>query len=878
MRGSRPARRRGCRRLILLALGLVLALGAAAPAALAAGPPRWVRLTPASSPPVGFDDPMAYDAATGQFVLLDGSTNSTWTWDGSTWTRVATTAIPSGVSEAQMAYDASTKQLILFATSGTTWNWTGSNWVRLTPATSPPPTRQDSLAYDGATSQLVLFGGQKSVGGSTTISGDTWTWNGVTWTQQHPAASPSARLGAGMAYDPASSQMLLFGGSSGQSALADTWNWTGTTWAKLNPTASPTASSFSAMAYDSATQQFLLQGGGTITGPLAELWAWNGSTWVKQTPATAITPARYGRAMAYDTATSQLVLFGGATNATTSIGDTWVWTPLAVQTASLAAAAVGVPYSATLQAISGTAPYTWSVSAGALPAGLTLSAGGVISGTPTTAATASFTVTALDATTPTATQATRAFTLTVNTSPRTAVWVGNGANSDVNAFSPTATGNATPIATLSGALTGLNGVAALTFDPVGELWAVSANNDALDRFAPGATGNVAPTRVVSGQATGLVTPSGIALDSTGRLYVTEEAAQTIAIFPAGATGNTAPVATIAGPSTALSQPTGIVISGGKIWVTNQANDTLTAYPMTASGNAAPSATISGPSTQLNHPAGLGLDGAGNLLVANFFGASVLKFPLAGPFGNVAPKAVIGGAGAQLNLPTSVDSDASGHVYVANEGAGLNVYTATGTAPTAVITGPATGLRAPNAVAVAPPLNLTTRILPRAALGRRYAQRLSAILGQAPLRWRLVKGHLPRGLKLTRSGQITGVARGLGRFHLTVSVRDSGRPAQVAKARVTLVVARAPTVTGVKRSRGSHRGGATVTVTGAGFAKAPGATAISFGRIRAPHVRCSSTRRCTLRTPPSRAGVVTVTATAVGLASAPSPRARYRFTR
>ena len=45
---------------------------------------------------------------------------------------------------------------------------------------------------------------------------------------------------------------------------------------------------------------------------------------------------------------------------------------------------VGVAYSRALAAVGGTTPYTWTVSAGALPAGLTLNASsGVIAGTPT---------------------------------------------------------------------------------------------------------------------------------------------------------------------------------------------------------------------------------------------------------------------------------------------------------------------------------------------------------------------------------------------------------------------------------------------------------------------------------------------------------------
>ena len=58
-------------------------------------------------------------------------------------------------------------------------------------------------------------------------------------------------------------------------------------------------------------------------------------------------------------------------------------------------------YSATLAASGGTQPYTWSVSAGSLPAGLTLnSSTGVISGTPTTVGDYSFTIQVSDSSNP----------------------------------------------------------------------------------------------------------------------------------------------------------------------------------------------------------------------------------------------------------------------------------------------------------------------------------------------------------------------------------------------------------------------------------------------------------------------------------------------
>jgi large repetitive protein len=63
-----------------------------------------------------------------------------------------------------------------------------------------------------------------------------------------------------------------------------------------------------------------------------------------------------------------------------------------IATASLPSAGLGAPYSATLQTAGIDSNTTWTVASGALPAGLTLSSGGVISGTPTAAGAATFTV------------------------------------------------------------------------------------------------------------------------------------------------------------------------------------------------------------------------------------------------------------------------------------------------------------------------------------------------------------------------------------------------------------------------------------------------------------------------------------------------------
>ncbi len=63
-----------------------------------------------------------------------------------------------------------------------------------------------------------------------------------------------------------------------------------------------------------------------------------------------------------------------------------------ITTSSLPDGIVGAGYSQSLTATGGTAPYTWSVTIGQLPNGLSLSSSGTISGTPTASGIAIFTI------------------------------------------------------------------------------------------------------------------------------------------------------------------------------------------------------------------------------------------------------------------------------------------------------------------------------------------------------------------------------------------------------------------------------------------------------------------------------------------------------
>jgi len=331
----------GGRRWLAVVVAALAACGVAGavPSAALAGStsvPTWTRQAPAIHPTARWNASMAYDAATGTAVLFGGASptghflGDTWTWNGTTWTRQAPATHPSARDGAAMAYDAATGTVVLFGGSvggGQTWTWDGTTWTRQAPATSPPNRTAASMAYDAATGTAVLFGGVNLAGHSLS---DTWTWDGTTWTKQAPATHPGARNIAAMAYDTATGTAVLFGGANDTTAgphdFGDTWTWDGTTWTKQAPATSPPALRGASMAYDAATGTAVLFGGAEDTAGFllfGDTWTWDGTTWTKQAPATSPS-ARFVASMAYDAATGTAVLFGGEGHRGFP-RDTWTW-------------------------------------------------------------------------------------------------------------------------------------------------------------------------------------------------------------------------------------------------------------------------------------------------------------------------------------------------------------------------------------------------------------------------------------------------------------------------------------------------------------------------------------------------------------------------
>jgi ice-binding like protein/putative Ig domain-containing protein len=102
-----------------------------------------------------------------------------------------------------------------------------------------------------------------------------------------------------------------------------------------------------------------------------------------------------GRALT--TAAGAVTLSGGNTVGGCSVAAPAVCPPISLSPATLPNGTVGVPYSQTITGSGGTAPYSFAVVGGALPAGLTLTTAGVVSGTPTANAISTFTIRGTDA-------------------------------------------------------------------------------------------------------------------------------------------------------------------------------------------------------------------------------------------------------------------------------------------------------------------------------------------------------------------------------------------------------------------------------------------------------------------------------------------------
>lgn len=267
-------------------------------------------------------------------------TGDTWEWNGTAWSQV-TGSGPSARKNVMMAFDSDRGVTVLFGgfnsggVLGDTWEWNGIAWVQRTIAgPNPPARRTGSMCFDSARNRVVLYSGLDNSG---TILGDTWEYDGSSWTQA-PSGGLSARYSSGIAFDPRPGRnvCVLFGGLDSSGYRSDTWEWNGTAWTQRTTAQSPSARGGATnLAYDGSRERIVQFGGEGPGGTLPpDCWEFSGANWTLVNVQNPM--PRYGNALAYDEPRSRVISFGGApdaNNAGTKYADLWsydgtVWSPL----------------------------------------------------------------------------------------------------------------------------------------------------------------------------------------------------------------------------------------------------------------------------------------------------------------------------------------------------------------------------------------------------------------------------------------------------------------------------------------------------------------------------------------------------------------------
>ncbi len=279
------------------------------------------------------------------------------------------------------------------------------------------------------------------------------------------------------------------------------------------------------------------------------------------------------------------------------------------------------------------------------------------------------------------------------------------ANGYLDVYSPTAVGDAAPLASFT---KDMSGPVTLAFDPWGNLWVANANNDTLVEFTKAelARANPVPSVTISEARPGeLASPYGMVFDRTGDLWVVSNGDSLVYEFTKrqlAKSGSPVPHTTISAgittqpdcdafdsagdlwvstqdelleyskaelakanprPTVTISSTGGadlVFTPAGDLWVSYYNGNELvelTKSQLAKSGDPAPAVTIFsttlGSNDTLSEPFALALTSPGDLWVDNFGNNTAVEFSPAqlSKSGSPTPLRMIAGAKTAMNWPT-----------------------------------------------------------------------------------------------------------------------------------------------------------------------------------------------------------------------------------
>ncbi|MBI4548082.1 MAG: putative Ig domain-containing protein [Ignavibacteriae bacterium] len=416
---------------------------------------------------------------------------------------------------------------------------------------------------------------------------------------------------------------------------------------------------------------------------------------------------------------------------------------ITISPTSLPNGTVGIAYSQTLTASGGTSPHTFAVTGGSIPDGLTLSSSGVLSGTPTTDNTFTFTVTATDAYGCTASQS---YSITIGTCPTITLSpsaLPNGSVGSAYSQTITASGGTAPytFAETAGTLpTGLTlssgGILSGTPSEAGSfIFTVTATDNI------GCTGSLTYT---------VTTCTTITLSSLPNGTVGSAYSQAIS-----ASGGTAPYTFTLSSGTL---PTGISLSSSGVLSGTPSSSGSFTFTVEAtdvngcSGSRSYSLTMSCPTITLSPstlPDGtVGSSYSQNILASG--GTSPYSFTVTS--GSIPSGLSLSSMGVLSGTPTTV---------------GSSTFTVTATGAHGC-----TGSQVYKVTVDCPVIDLSPETLPNGTVGVAYSQTITASGGTSPYSFAVVAGALPDGVVLSSSGALFGTPTASGSFNFTIRATDA----------------------------------------------------------------------------------------------------------
>ncbi len=199
-------------------------------------------------------------------VGLDGTPlNDVWLWNGSAWTEQHPAQRPLPLGSAAMACDTGRQQVLLFGGvsgfdgsngsnrvgtfSQSTWIWDGSTWTEQNSLNAPAARAGGLLVYDEGRQQMLLYGGYGAAG----YLQDMWLWQGQSWQAVFPTTLPPARARYRAIFHERLQQVVLLaellGEAEASQRVYQTWTWDGTNWSLYAP-AQTLPGSVEGFAYD----------------------------------------------------------------------------------------------------------------------------------------------------------------------------------------------------------------------------------------------------------------------------------------------------------------------------------------------------------------------------------------------------------------------------------------------------------------------------------------------------------------------------------------------------------------------------------------------------------------------------------------------------